>query len=119
MIMNKDKIHQIFDVLASIACNDDDVRSRMLLTRNLGKGTTDPVAIKVLLEIEDMERKYNLAEQLCRSEHCDSYALRHLQLRTLVKEGCAIQPGFYDRLINGAVNSHVRDVLNLYYKPNT
>jgi hypothetical protein len=119
MVAQKEKTRQLFNSLAVIADADEDVQIRLGLLRTLGRSYVDPVAVKVVLEIEEFERKYNLALQLCEPETLGGYALRRLLLRNLVKEGLEQTPDFYLMLKAGCVNDPVKVVLDLYYKPRT
>jgi hypothetical protein len=117
MVAQKEKTRQLFNSLAVNADADEEVQIRLGLLRTLARGYVDPVAVKVLLEVEDLERKYNLALQLGCTALTGVYALRRLLLRNLVKEGSYIDPGFYSAMKCGCVNSQVKVVLDLYYDP--
>lgn len=119
MVAQKEKTRQLFNSLAVLADADEEVQIRLGLLRMLGRSFVDPVAVKVLLEIEDFERKYHLALQLCSPDVMGGYALRRLLLRNLVKEGLFNSPDFYLALKSGCVNDPVKVVLDLYYKPRT
>lgn len=119
MVVQKEKTRQLFNSLAVIADADEDVKIRLGLLRMLGRSYVDPVAVKVVLEIEDFERKYNLALQLCDLNTMGGYMLRRILLRNLVKEGLEQCPDFYLMLKAGCVNDPVKFVLDMYYNPRT